>query len=86
MAAQIDLKNITVQFGQNKAVNDVSLEINKGDIYGVIGFSPRSSSNPLRYPAILNAWHGNPPMITSHSGIPYGSTVWMSLPSRGISG
>ena len=30
MAAQIDLKNITVQFGQNKAVNDVSLEINKG--------------------------------------------------------
>lgn len=29
MAAQIDLKNITVQFGQNKAVNDVSLEINK---------------------------------------------------------
>ena len=57
MAAQIDLKNITVQFGQNKAVNDVSLEINKGDIYGVIGFSGAGKStlvrtiNLLQYPS-----------------------------------
>lgn len=48
MAAQIDLKNITVQFGQNKAVNDVSLEINKGDIYGVIGFSGAGKSTLVR--------------------------------------
>ena len=57
MAAQIDLKNITVQFGQNKAVNDVSLEINKGEIYGVIGFSGAGKStvvrtiNLLQYPS-----------------------------------
>ena len=57
MAAQIDLKNITVQFGQNKAVNDVSLEINQGDIYGVIGFSGAGKStlvrtiNLLQYPS-----------------------------------
>ena len=37
MSTQIDLKNITVEFGKNKAVNDVSLKIDKGDIYGVIG-------------------------------------------------
>lgn len=57
MVAQIDLKNITVQFGQNKAVNNVSLEINKGDIYGVIGFSGAGKStlvrtiNLLQYPS-----------------------------------
>ena len=39
MSTQIDLKNITVEFGKNKAVNDVNLKIDKGDIYGVIGFS-----------------------------------------------
>ena len=36
MTAQINLKDITVKFGENKAVNNVNLEINKGDIYGVI--------------------------------------------------
>ena len=39
----IDLKNVSVDFLQKKklvkAVDDVSLEIDKGDIYGVVGFS-----------------------------------------------
>lgn len=57
MTAQINLKDITVQFGPNKAVNNVNLEINKGDIYGVIGFSGAGKStlvrtiNLLQYPS-----------------------------------
>lgn len=48
MSTQIDLKNITVEFGENKAVNDVSLKIDKGDIYGVIGFSGAGKSTLVR--------------------------------------
>lgn len=48
MSIQIDLKNITVEFGENKAVNDVSLKIDKGDIYGVIGFSGAGKSTLVR--------------------------------------
>ena len=48
MSTQIDLKNITVEFGKNKAVNDVSLKIDKGDIYGVIGFSGAGKSTLVR--------------------------------------
>ncbi|QNQ82160.1 methionine ABC transporter ATP-binding protein [Lactobacillus sp. PV037] len=48
MSVQIDLKNITVEFGKNKAVNDVSLRIDKGDIYGVIGFSGAGKSTLVR--------------------------------------
>ena len=57
MTAQINLKDITVKFGENKAVNNVNLEINKGDIYGVIGFSGAGKStlvrtiNLLQYPS-----------------------------------
>ena len=48
MSKQIDLKNITVEFGKNKSVNDVSLKIDKGDIYGVIGFSGAGKSTLVR--------------------------------------
>ena len=48
MTAQINLKDITVKFGENKAVNNVNLEINKGDIYGVIGFSGAGKSTLVR--------------------------------------
>ena len=48
MSTQIDLKNITVEFGKNKAVNDVNLKIDKGDIYGVIGFSGAGKSTLVR--------------------------------------
>lgn len=48
MATQIDLKNVTVQFGDNKAVNNVDLKVEKGDIYGVIGFSGAGKSTLVR--------------------------------------
>ena len=48
MTTQINLKDISVQFGDNKAVNDVSLKISKGDIYGIIGFSGAGKSTLVR--------------------------------------
>ncbi|MBP2057036.1 D-methionine transport system ATP-binding protein [Lactobacillus colini] len=48
MTAQINLKNVSVQFGDNKAVNNVNLKIDKGDIYGVIGFSGAGKSTLVR--------------------------------------
>lgn len=48
----IELKNIDVQFGtKNKtvhAVNDVSLTINKKDIFGIVGFSGAGKSTLIR--------------------------------------
>ena len=48
MATQINLKDVSVQFGTNKAVDNVNLKINKGDIYGVIGFSGAGKSTLVR--------------------------------------
>lgn len=48
MTAQINLKDISVQFGNNKAVDNANLKISKGDIYGVIGFSGAGKSTLVR--------------------------------------
>ena len=48
MSVQIDLKNIDVEFDGNKAVNDVDLQVEKGDIYGIIGFSGAGKSTLVR--------------------------------------
>ena len=37
MSALLDLKDVTMRFGGLVAVNDVSLPIAKGDLYGLIG-------------------------------------------------
>lgn len=44
----IELKNVTVDFDGFKAVNDVSLEIQKGDIFGIVGFSGAGKSTLVR--------------------------------------
>lgn len=49
----ISLKKITVAFPQKKgkpvrAVNDVTLTVNKGDIYGIVGFSGAGKSTLVR--------------------------------------
>ena len=40
----IDLRNITVDFDGFKAVDDVSLKVEKNDIYGIVGFSGAGKS------------------------------------------
>lgn len=48
----IELRNIKVEFDHNnslfKAVNDVSLKIEKGDIFGIVGFSGAGKSTLVR--------------------------------------
>ncbi len=48
----IDLENINVFFEQEgqtiKAVNDVTIHVNKGDIYGVVGYSGAGKSTLVR--------------------------------------
>ncbi|MBA1434761.1 methionine ABC transporter ATP-binding protein [Bombilactobacillus bombi] len=48
----IELKNIGVQFSQKEqlidAVKDVSLTVNKGDVYGIIGYSGAGKSTLVR--------------------------------------
>src|SRR5699024_8887876 len=44
----IELKNVSVEFENVKAVDDVSLKIDKKDIYGIVGFSGAGKSNLVR--------------------------------------
>src|SRR5690625_7956837 len=50
--ALIELKNISKIYKRNntetKALNDINLHINKGDIFGVIGFSGAGKSTLIR--------------------------------------
>lgn len=48
MTEIIDLKNISVQFGTQTAVDNVDLQINKGDVFGVIGYSGAGKSTLVR--------------------------------------
>ena len=44
----IDLRNITVDFDTVRAVDDVSLRVEKGDVYGIVGFSGAGKSTLVR--------------------------------------
>ena len=48
----IDLKNIDITFTQKRrtiqAVKDVSIQIEKGDIYGIVGYSGAGKSTLAR--------------------------------------
>ncbi|CYV80080.1 Uncharacterised protein [Streptococcus suis] len=55
-----------VTFSRNRYLGlriDANLAISKNKV-------PLVSSNPARFPAMLKAWHGNPPQITSTRPIP----------------
>lgn len=44
----IELKNISVDFDGLKAVDEVSLKIEKADIFGIVGFSGAGKSTLVR--------------------------------------
>ena len=33
----LELKNVTKEFGENKAIDDISFKVNDGKIFGLIG-------------------------------------------------
>lgn len=44
----INIVNVTKQYGELKAIDDVSLTIHKGEIFGIIGYSGAGKSTLLR--------------------------------------
>ena len=44
----IELKNLTKKFDELTVLNDISIKIEKGDIYGVIGLSGEGKSTLVR--------------------------------------
>ena len=46
--AYLKFENITKSFGDKLAVNNVNLEINKGEIFGIIGLSGAGKSTLIR--------------------------------------
>ena len=45
---KIEIKNVSKSFGDLKVLDDISLTINKGDIYGVLGLSGAGKSTLVR--------------------------------------
>ena len=37
--SKIEIKNISKSFGELKVLDNISLSINKGDVYGILGLS-----------------------------------------------
>lgn len=59
----IELEHINVDFPQKKgktvrAVHDVSLNVEKGDIYGIVGFSGAGKSTLVRTINLLQKTNG----------------------------
>ena len=48
MEVLVQAHNLTKQYGQNKAVSNVSLSVNKGEIYGLIGRNGAGKTTILR--------------------------------------
>ena len=48
MEILVQTHNLTKQYGQNKAVSNVSLSVNKGEIYGLIGRNGAGKTTILR--------------------------------------
>ena len=48
MAYIIDLDHVSVTFGDLHAVSDVTIKVEKGDVYGVVGYSGAGKSTLVR--------------------------------------
>lgn len=48
MAAIIEVKNLTKQFKEVTAVNDLSFSVNEGDVYGFLGQNGAGKSTTIR--------------------------------------
>ncbi|MFY7811949.1 MAG: ATP-binding cassette domain-containing protein, partial [Flavobacterium sp.] len=48
----LSIRNLNKRFGLNKAVNDISLEIEKGNVYGILG--PNGSGKSTTLGIVLN--------------------------------
>ena len=48
MSHIIDLDHVSVTFGDLHAVSDVTIKVDKGDVYGVVGYSGAGKSTLVR--------------------------------------
>lgn len=48
MEAVIETKNLTKTYGKNRGINDVSITVNKGDIFGFLGPNGAGKSTTIR--------------------------------------
>lgn len=46
--SELEIKNLSKSFGESKVLDDVSLSVEKGDIYGILGLSGAGKSTLLR--------------------------------------
>ena len=46
--AEIEIRNLSKSFDNHKVLDDISLKIEKGDIYGVLGLSGAGKSTLVR--------------------------------------
>jgi len=46
--AEIELRHLSKSFKDHKVLDDVSLNVNKGDIYGILGLSGAGKSTLVR--------------------------------------
>jgi len=59
MSLSLDVKNLSISFGQHRVVHDVSFSVAPGETYGIVGESGSGKSTILRVLAGLHAeWSG----------------------------
>lgn len=69
METILQTKNLSKQFGKKKAVNDVTMTINKGDIYGFIGKNGAGKTTFMRL--VLGTAFPTKGEITLFGGMPH---------------
>jgi ABC-2 type transport system ATP-binding protein len=67
MAAIIEIKNLTKRYGKRTAVEDLSLTVEEGDIYGFVGPNGAGKTSTIRIICTLLEANGGEVLVGGHS-------------------